>query len=54
MLIITRSFDKDGLESLSEPIPANGIRNVWDGDTLTVYEEGDALPEDPKRVDDVE
>ena len=44
---ITRTFDKDGRESLSEPIPDDSIRNVWDGDTLTVYQPGDELPPEP-------
>lgn len=43
MKIIKRVF-KDGKEVLSEPIPANSLRNVWAGDTCTVYEKGDELP----------
>lgn len=45
MKLIHRTFDGNGLPILSEPIPANSIRNFWDGDTLTVYEDGDELPQ---------
>lgn len=44
MKIITRSYGEDGNAVLSAPIPANSLRNVWDGDTCTVYEEGDIIP----------
>lgn len=40
MLTITRN--EDG--TLSEPIPADSLRNVWVGDTCTVYQPGDELP----------
>lgn len=45
VLIITRTFDPhSGAEILSAPIPADSVRNVWDGNTLTVYQPGDELP----------
>ncbi len=50
MKTITRTFDKDGNQILSEPIPQGSLRNVWVGDVCTVYEQGDELPPVPENV----
>ena len=50
MITITRTFDEDGNAVLSAPIPADSVRNVWEGDTLTVYQPGDALPPLPEEL----
>ena len=47
MKTITRTFDENGEQILSEPIPQDSLRNVWMGDTCTVYEQGDELPPEP-------
>lgn len=44
MKTITRTLDLNGDQILSEPIPQDSLRNVWVGDTCTVYEQGDELP----------
>lgn len=33
-----------------QPFPTKAIRLAWVGDTLTVYEEGDELPELPEEI----
>lgn len=48
MKIITRTWDAEGNPVLSAPIPQDSIRNVWAGDTCTVYEQGDILPPIPE------
>ena len=50
MKTITRTFDANGDQVLSEPIPQDSLRNVWVGDTCTVYEQGDELPPEPANV----
>ena len=47
MKTITRTFDKDGNQVLSEMIPQDSLRNVWVGDICTVFEQGDELPPEP-------
>jgi len=47
MKTITRTFDENENQTLSEPIPQDSLRNVWVGDTCTVYEQGDELPPEP-------
>lgn len=51
MKTITRTFDANGEQILSDPIPQDSLRNVWVGDTCTVYEQGDELPPEPGNAD---
>ena len=50
MKTITRTFGTNGEQILSGPIPQDSLRNVWVGDTCTVYEQGDELPPEPVNV----
>lgn len=45
MKTISRTFDENGDQVLSEPIPEDSLRNIWVGNICTVYEQGDELPE---------
>jgi hypothetical protein len=45
MKTITRTFDENENQILSEPIPQDSLRNIWVGNICTVYEQGDELPE---------
>lgn len=45
MQTIIRTFDEDGAEVLSAPIPDKNTRIVWIENTCMVYEDGDVLPE---------
>ena len=50
MKTITRTFDENGEQILSEPIPQDSLRNIWVGNTCTVYEQGDELTPEPVNV----
>ena len=41
MKTITRTYDEQGHQVLSEPLPLDSLCNVWAGDTCTVYMPGD-------------
>lgn len=52
-MIQIKVINVDGINKPSSPIPSDNIGVICDGETYTVYQPGDELPEILKGNDDV-